>query len=70
MGISWTTHCASSEAERVKTEILSMLEMVGWPKITPLLIFKRKTMQKDNIPPGIIIHGHPVGWLDEDGVKH
>ena len=38
-------------------------------KLPPLLIFKRKTLPKESIPPGIFIHVHPKGWMDGDGVK-
>lgn len=38
-------------------------------KLPPLLIFKRKTYPKESIPPGIFIHVHPKGWMDEDGIK-
>ena len=38
-------------------------------KLPPFLIFKRKTFPKESIPPGIFIHVHPKGWMDEDGVK-
>lgn len=38
-------------------------------KLPPLLIFKRKTIPKDKIPPGIVIHVHPKGWMDGDGMK-
>ena len=38
-------------------------------KLTPLLIFKRKTMPKDKIPAGVLVHVHPKGWMDEAGVQ-
>lgn len=38
-------------------------------KLTPMLIFKRKTLPKDKIPPGIVIHVQDKGWMDEMGMK-
>ena len=38
-------------------------------RLKPFIIFKRKTMPKGNFPPGIIVHVHPNGWMNEDGVK-
>ena len=37
-------------------------------KLPPMVIFKRKTPPKEEFPRGIIIHQHPKGWMDEDGV--
>ena len=38
-------------------------------KLKPMVIFKRKTMPKDNFPTGVVVHNHPKGWMDENGVK-
>ena len=38
-------------------------------KLKPMVIFKRKTMPKDNFPTGIVVHNHLKGWMDESGVK-
>ena len=38
-------------------------------KLKPMVIFKRKTMPKDNFPAGVVVHNHPKGWMDESGVK-
>ena len=37
-------------------------------KLKPMLIFKRKTMPKEPIPPGVLIHVHDKGWMDEQGM--
>lgn len=34
-----------------------------------LLLFKRKTLPKDIIPYGIVVHVLPKGWMDEKGIK-
>lgn len=33
-----------------------------------MVIFKRKNMPKENFPSGVLVHVHPKGWMDEDGV--
>ena len=38
-------------------------------KLKPKVIFKRKTMPKDNFPAGVVVYNHPMGWMDESGVK-
>ena len=38
-------------------------------KLKPMAIFKRKTMPKDNLPAGVVVHNHPKRWMDESGVK-
>lgn len=38
-------------------------------KLKPMVIFKRKTIPKVNFPPGVVIHCHPKGWMDEKGLK-
>ena len=38
-------------------------------KLKPMVIFKRKTMPKDNFPAGVVVHNHPKGWMDKSGVK-
>ena len=30
-------------------------------KLKPMVIFKRKTMPKDNFPAGVVVHNHPKG---------
>ena len=37
-------------------------------KLKPMVIFKRKTMPKDPVPPGLVVHVHPKGWMDENGM--
>ncbi|KFD64660.1 hypothetical protein M514_20377 [Trichuris suis] len=38
-------------------------------KLKPMVIFKRKRIQKSKFPPGVFVHFHENGWMDEDGVK-
>ena len=38
-------------------------------KLKPMVIFKRKTLPKENFPPGVLVHCHPKGWMDEAGMK-
>ena len=38
-------------------------------KLKPMVIFKRKTLPKKNFPPGVLVHCHPKGWMDEAGMK-
>jgi len=38
-------------------------------KLPPLLIFKRKTLPKDEIPHGIFVHVCYKGWMDGEGMK-
>lgn len=38
-------------------------------KLRPMIIFKRKTMPKGNFSPGVVVHVHPRGWMDEEGMK-
>ncbi|VEL21569.1 unnamed protein product [Protopolystoma xenopodis] len=38
-------------------------------KLKPMLIFKRKTFPKEEIPDGILLHMHEKGWMDTDGMQ-
>ena len=38
-------------------------------KLKPMIIFKRKTMPKDEIRPGVLVHVHEKGWMDENGIQ-
>ena len=49
------------------TVVLSCL--ADGTKLKPMVIFHRKTMPKDKFCPGVLVHVHPRGWMDEDGVK-
>ena len=42
--------------------------MADGTKLTPMVVFKRKTLPKVNVP-GVIIAVHPKGWVDE-GLVH
>ena len=37
-------------------------------KLNLMVIFKRKTLPKAKFPSGVVVHVHPNGWMDEDGV--
>lgn len=49
------------------TVVLSCL--ANGVKLTPMVIFKRKTLPKLKFPPGILVHVQENGWIDEDGVR-
>ena len=34
-----------------------------------MVIFKRKTQPKDKFPPGVVVHHHPKGWMDVEGMN-
>ena len=38
-------------------------------KLKIIIIFKRKTMPREDIPSGIVVHVHQKGWMDENGMK-
>lgn len=35
-------------------------------KLPPMVIFKRKTLPKENYPAGVVIKVNPKGWMDEE----
>ena len=35
-------------------------------KLPPMVIFKRKTLPKENFPAGVVIKVNPKGWMDEE----
>ena len=43
--------------------------MADGTKLKPMVIFKRKNLPKENFPPGVLVHCHPKGWMDEAGMK-
>jgi len=44
--------------------------MADGHKLNPMVIFKRKTLPKnEKFPSGVLVHVHPKGWMDEAGVK-
>ena len=43
--------------------------MANGVHLKPMIIFKRKTAPKGNFPSGLIIHHHPKGWMDADGIR-
>ena len=43
--------------------------MADGTKLQPMVIFKRKTIPKgEKFPPGVLVHCHEKGWMDEDGI--
>lgn len=34
-----------------------------------MVIFKRKTIPKTKFPPGVFVHVHEKGWMDQHGLK-
>ncbi|KAK6297215.1 hypothetical protein J4Q44_G00317980 [Coregonus suidteri] len=38
-------------------------------KLPPMIIFKRKTLPKENFPAGVVIKASPKGWMDEEKMK-
>ena len=43
--------------------------MADGTRLKPMVIFKRKTIPKENFPPGVVVHCHAKGWMDEQGLK-
>lgn len=37
-------------------------------KLKPMVIFKRKTMPKEKLPDGVVVHCHAKGWMDRAGM--
>ena len=37
-------------------------------KLKPMVIFKRKTMPKEKLPDGVVVHCHGKGWMDRGGM--
>ena len=43
--------------------------MADGTKLKPMEFFKWKSIPKgEKMPPGELVHCHPKGWMDEDGV--
>ena len=40
----------------------------GRTRLPPMIILKRKTFPKGNIPSGVIVHVHEKGWMDEESM--
>jgi len=38
-------------------------------KLKPMVFFKRKTLPKENFPPGVLVHCHPKARMDEAEMK-
>lgn len=52
-----------------KTHFTTVLTcMADGTKLKPMVIFKRKTAPKEKFPAGVVIHVHPKGWMDEEGI--
>ena len=65
-----TVNSKGSKTVLIKTRFTVVLAcMADGTKLKPMVVFKRKTMPKLKLPSGVIVHLHPKGWMDEDGVK-
>ena len=42
--------------------------MADGTKLKPMVIFKRKRIPKGEKPSGVLVHCHPKGWMDEEGI--
>ena len=53
-----------------KTHFTAVLScMADGTKLKPMVIFKRKRIPKgEKFPPGVVMHCHPKGWMDEEGI--
>ena len=72
---STTVNAKGEKTVRIKTTgheksnfTIVLAQMADGTKLKPMVIFKRKTMPKETIPTGILVHVHPKGWMDEDGM--
>ena len=66
----WSQNRSSENNWSWKTRFTVVLAcLADGTKLKPMVIFKRKTMPKDNFPAGVVVHNHPKGWMDESGVK-
>ena len=63
-----TVHIKSTGHEKTRFAV-ALACMADGTKLKPMVIFKRKTKPKITFPPGIFVHFHAKGWMDEDGVK-
>ena len=63
-----TVYMKTSGHEKVRFTTV-LVCMADGTKLKPMVIFKRKTMPKDKFPRGIVVHVHPKGWMDEEGMK-
>ena len=43
--------------------------MADGTRLKPMIIFKRKTMPKEKFPPDVVIHVHPKGWMNTEGIR-
>ena len=63
-----TVQLRSTDHEKTRFTVV-LTCMADGTKLKPLVIFKRITTPKIKFPPGIFIHFHVKGWMDENGVK-
>lgn len=40
--------------------------MADGTKLKPMVVFKRKTMPKEKLPAGVLVHVNEKGWMNED----
>ena len=64
-----TVHTSGKKTVLIKTtgNEKSLHSRIG--KLPPMIIFKRKTMPKEEIPSGVSVHVHEKGWMDQGGMK-
>ena len=43
--------------------------MADGTQLKAMIIFKRKTMTKEKFPPDVVIHVHPKGWMNTEGIR-
>ena len=49
-----------------QASLLSLRAQSPGKKLKPMVIFKKKTMPKENLPNGVVVHCHKKGWMDRD----
>jgi hypothetical protein len=60
-----TVHVRTSGAEKQRCTVMLGITADGH-KLPPYVIFKRKTMPKEKLPPGILVRVQEKGWMTEE----
>ena len=63
-----TVNVKSTGHERTRFTVV-LACMADGTKLKPMVIFKCKRKPKITFPPGVLVHFHEKGWMDENGVK-